>query len=180
MALAALAGCEQSETRVSEKLVFAVQASIDETSLIPTGSSRSYTLQATREAFIRSFEKPLQADSAFTPHRLTVKINLLAGLVETLTNSNGYRARTQIELEDGEIKINHTSQANLVVSQEGDSLYAIYGEGIVSGGTERFENISGLFYEQSMYRIIDTLGTDGQPTMKVTRIKCRYDLLVDY
>ncbi|MBN2289451.1 MAG: hypothetical protein JXQ83_08980 [Candidatus Glassbacteria bacterium] len=176
---AVLLSCKQTENSASERLVFSVETNPGSPVSAYYGEGyKTYNISTDGGAFLHTEGNPVQSDSVFTPQYLNIRISLpgASELTELLLNPNGYRVRTQIQLAGGVIIINHTNQAYLVISQEGDSLYAVRGEGIVSSGTEYFENISGLFYEESTYRIWDAAGggtTFGQ-------ISCRYELLVDF
>ncbi|MEA1997373.1 MAG: hypothetical protein U9N45_07025, partial [Gemmatimonadota bacterium] len=86
------------------------------------------------------------------------------------------------ELQGGEIIIDHTNQASLIPTPEGDTLYAVRGEGIVSSGTDYFKNISGFYYEESTYRISSSTQAQLTPGLgpQVQNICCRYELIVDF
>ena len=174
--LAVLSACEQAENRTSERLVFSVEDSATSPNATFDYVAGNFYIQTDGGAFLRESEEEVQSDSAFAPQGLSIIINLPGELIEVLLNPNGYRAETQIELAGGVIKIYHTNQAYLVLSPQGDSLYAVHGEGIVSGGSDLFENIAGLFYEQRTYKILDA----AEGGIKVGKISCRYELLVDF
>ena len=177
MLLMVFSACEQTENRGNERLVFSVEAGTAE---FPISSGLplppSFTMTMDGGAVSVSSDSDIASDSNFTPVQLGIKITLPAELIESLLNPNGYRVKTQIELAGGTININHTNQAYIVLSPENDTLYAVLGEGIVSSGTGIFENISGLFYEQSTYEIWDA----GGGLLVIGSLKCRYELLVDY
>ena len=173
--LAVFLSCEQAENLTSERLVFSVETSANAPVEGSPGSGQ-YIIRTTGEAFLLRDEDELLSDSAFAPQALTIIINHRGQLIESLLNPNGYRVKTQIELAGGDIIINHTNQAYLVINPEGDSLYAVRGEGIVTSGTDIFENISGLSYEESTYRFRHFAGT-GPDSVEIS---CRYELLVDF
>jgi len=173
--LAVFLSCEQAENPTSERLVFSVETS-DPAMGSYNAARDEYNISTEGGAFFSSIDGGLPPDSAFVPQQLNIKINLPGGLIESLLNPNGYRVETQITLAGGVIKIYHTNQAYLVINPEGDSLYAVRGEGIVSGGSEYFANISGLSYEESTYRFRHFAGT-GPDSVE---IGCRYELLVDF
>jgi len=175
--LAVFISCEQAENLTSERLVFSVETS-DPAIGSYNAARDEYNISTGGGAFFSATEKELLSDSAFVPQGLRIIINLpgAAELIEVLLNPNGYRVKTQIELAGGDIIINHTNQAYPVINPEGDTLYAVRGEGIVSGGSDLFKNISGLFYEKSTYRIWNFTGS-GPDSME---IGCRYELFVDF
>jgi len=173
--LAVFLSCEQAENLTSERLVFSVETGANAPVESSPGSGQ-YIIRTTGEAFLLRDEDELLSDSAFAPQALTIIINHRGQLIESLLNPNGYRVKTQIELAGGDIIINHTNQAYLVINPEGDSLYAVRGEGIVTSGTDIFENISGLSYEESTYRFRHFAGT-GPDSVEIS---CRYELLVDF
>ncbi len=175
--IAVFISCEQAENLTSERLVFSVETS-DPAIGSYNAARDEYNISTGGGAFFSATEKELPSDSAFAPQGLHIIINLpgAAELIEVLLNPNGYRVETQITLAGGVIKIYHTNQAYLVINPEGDSLYAVYGEGIVSGGTEYFENISGLFYEKSTYRF-RYFAVSGPDSVEIS---CKYELLVDF
>ena len=115
------------------------------------------------------------SDSAITPIDLIIAIYLPGELAQSLLSPNGCRVETRFGLESGDIIANHTNQADSVFTPDNDTLFAVYGEGIVSSGTGRFENISGLFFEESTYRIENIDGLD-----QITKISCKYELQVDF
>ena len=148
----------------------------------PSGSDNTYLLFAEAGSFkelkIEHDGKIISDSSTLTiPVDLSVAISLFGGdLTESLLNPNGYRVVTRFGLEGGNIQANHTNQTAILVTPENDTLYAVYGEGIVYSGTDQFENISGLFFEESTYRI----EKNSSGLSEITQISCKYELQVDF
>ena len=179
--LSASGACVNADKHTSKRLIFNIAASREDQTLSVSSSRalKRYIISAKGSAFFNQ-QGETELDSAFAPLNLTITINLLGELTESLLNLNGYRVQTQLELKGGDIAIDHTNQASLIVTPEGDTLYAIRGEGIVSGGTPPFfENISGFFFEESTYKISPDTSADGAPP-QVININTRYELIVDF
>jgi hypothetical protein len=176
------AACEKSEEKNFERILFYVEAGDGQPiSVSYSPETKKYTIRAEADAFLTGKDGAIP-DSSFVPKNLIITINLPGDLGPSLTdNPNGYRVRTQIDLQGGTIFIDHTNQASLIISPQGDSLYAVRGEGIVSNGSKVFENITGFFYEVSTYKIsaADSSGSIG-PSPQVRKISCRYELIVDF
>ncbi len=172
-------GCEQTRREDSRRVVFQVQAG-GEGAAIDTGyvTGPSYVMLSGPESFT-GWQSDGAPDSAFSPLRLSIEISLLGELIPSLININGCRVHTSLQLEGGTIEIDHTNQVEPLATPAGDTLYAVRGEGIISSGTgPRFQNITGLFFEESTYRI--STPTTGGARANVERINCRYELIVDF
>jgi len=178
--LAVVLSCEQSGKSNSERLVFSVQTSAEFPVNAGPAGENVYSISADSGAFFIDSAEELMSGPTFTPQALIILISLRGQLIETILNPNGYRVKTQIALVGGDIIITHTNQAYLVEAPNGDSLYAIRGEGVVSSGTGIFENISGLFYEESTFLIDESIGEVEQPSFTIDEIRCKYELLVDF
>ncbi len=176
------AACEQTERHSSELLTFNVDADVKDTGN-PMGFNTywdgiSLQINSPGENFLPPDSTQLSASASYTPTWLSITFKQQGSLVPSLLLPLGYRVTTRIEF-DGEsvISINHTNVADSIYSVPGDSLgdtlyLSIRGEGLISGGENLFEDVTGLFYEQSTYRIVnDTL---------ITNISCNYQLLIDY
>lgn len=174
--LFASVSCEHAEKLDTRDLVFEVQSS--ESAPIDGfyfGEGAFYKISVPGAAFFE--QSPAQArDSIFDPSDLLISITLLGELTHSLLNVNGFRVQTQFSLNGGDIRIEHTNQAMQVVSPQGDTLYAVRGEGIISGGEGSFENISGFFSERSTYRIV----RPGSGESHIVDINCRYELTVEF
>ena len=170
--------CDHTDNSASSRMTI----EIDTDSEYPVEgfySSGKYVLSAEAGSFKElriEHDGQIISDSTTAPVELSVAISLDGELVQSLIlNPNGCRVETRFGLEGGNIIANHTNQAAILVTPENDTLYAVYGEGIVSSGTDRFENISGLFFEESTYRIDNIDGLD-----QITKISCKYELQVDF
>ena len=168
-----IAGCERTERLSTERLVFDVSVGTGEHNFQvsqPPNTNR-YLIQTSGSAITLEGGSPVQ-DSIFSPTSLFIQIRQSGSsdLPSTLEASFGYRAETRISLKGGNIIINHTNLASFLAV---DSVYAIRGEGIISSGDGIFQNASGLFFEESTYRI-------DSDSLDVTRIECRYELVVDF
>ncbi|MBW7995401.1 MAG: hypothetical protein FVQ81_02285 [Candidatus Glassbacteria bacterium] len=178
LSLAAVSiACEHSTRDSSQRLLFDVEAYNGQpgylTNRLPLQSK--YQINAPGVAFDSSFSPP---DSGFVPSRLQITFDQEGDLVPSLLGAFGYKVVTRIEFDDGSsITVNHTNVADSLRvaagGTAGDTLYvAIRGEGLVSNGEGVFENVTGLFFEQSTYGIVhDTL---------VANISCRYELSIEY
>jgi|GEM_PF-6649806 hypothetical protein len=178
--LAGLSACEQFEQHSSERLIFNVSAEEGLANFGSLSAGKKYIITADDSAFISQSGAEQKPDSIFIPTGLVITIFLPGDLTPSLLSPNGYQVNTQITLEGGTIVIDHTNQASPITTPEGDSLYAIRGEGIVSSGGDIFKNISGFFFEESTYGISPdtTLQGDGKP--RIHKIACRYELIVDF
>lgn len=177
--LSSLTACEESGPHSSERLVFNVSAEEDQSNFSSSSAGDKYIITADENAFPGQSSAESKPDSIFLPTYLQITITLPGDLIPSLLSQNGYQVNTQINLAGGTIRIDHTNQASLIITPEGDSLYAIRGEGIVSSGSDVFKNISGLFFEESTYKISpDTTEQGGEPW--VSRIHCRYELSIDF
>jgi len=169
--LSGLTACEDSEQHSSERIVFNVSAEEGQSNFRTSSSPSRYIITTDGSAFFSQSGAQSEPDKIFSPNRLEINIILQGDLIPSLLdNPNGYRVRTQFELEGGIIIIDHTNQASSLT----DSLYAIRGEGIVSGGDDLFKNISGFFFEESTFRI------QGDDSPGVNKITCRYELTIDF
>ena len=172
--LFALTSCEHAEKLENRTLVFQVLDSLPTGIAIEDGAL--YSISVREEAFLPAPPEQEQ-DSIFKPSELNITLTLLGrGLVSALENPNGFRVKTQLVLEGGTIVVVHTNQARLIVTEQGDSLYAVRGEGIISTGVGIFKDISGFFREVSTYRL--EIPNSGQA--KVQAVYCRYELTVDF
>jgi len=173
-----LSACERAEKPESRTLVFEVQST---DSLSVSGSystdGTAYRFSCPGGAFLPASSWQAE-DSIYSPSLLQVRISLLGELIPSLENPNGYQVQTQFELEGGTILVEHTNQAQLVVTPGADSLYAVRGEGIVSGGSLDGQTISGFFHEESTYRI--EIPESGSQQARIKQINCRYELVVDF
>ncbi|MCE5270056.1 hypothetical protein LLH00_02090 [bacterium] len=173
-----LSACERAEKPESRTLVFEVQ-STDSLAVSGgySGDGTVYRLSCPGGAFLPASSWQAE-DSTYRPSSLRITIDLLGELIPSLENPNGYQVQTQFELEGGTILVEHTNQAQLVVSPTSDSLYAVRGEGIVSGGSLDGQTISGFFHEESTYRI--EIPESGSQQARIKQINCRYELVVDF
>lgn len=179
--LSGLTACEESERHSSERIVFLVSADDNQSNFTYSPSWDKYYISADSNAFLNQSGAESKPDFISSPTGLVITIFLPGDLIPSLLSPNGYQVNTQITLADGStIIIDHTNQADTITTQEGDTLYAIRGEGIISSGSEAFENISGFFFEESTYDISPdtTLQGDGRP--RIHKIDCRYELIVDF
>lgn len=178
--LSGLTACEESQQHSSERIVFNVSAEEGLANFGSVSAGDKYIITADDSAFISQSGAEPRPDSILIPMGLVITIFLPGDLTPSLLSPNGYQVNTQITLEGGTIVIDHTNQASPITTPEGDSLYAIRGEGIISSGFELFENISGFFFEESTYGISPdtTLQGDGRP--RIHKIDCRYELIVDF
>ena len=178
--LVLLSACEESEQYSSERIVFNVSAGEGQAGFSSNQTDR-YIISTNDSAFFDINISNTVQDSLFNPERLNIIIILTGDLIPSLLyKPNGYSVSTQFQLKGGIIQVSHTNQASMIASPEGDTLYAIRGEGMVSSGTDAFKNISGLFYEESTYKISpDTAGLSPDKKM-VTQIDCRYELIIDF
>ncbi|HUU28221.1 MAG TPA: hypothetical protein VM123_10450 [archaeon] len=173
--------CEQSGRHSSERLLFNVRAGEDQKLFADySPTAKKYNISTDAGAFFPANEETVP-DSIFTPKYLNISINLLGELIPSLLNPNGYRVQTTLQLQGGTIIIDHTNEASLVITPAGDSLYAIRGEGIVSGGTSPFfENITGFFFEESTYKILSPSPGAPGDRPQIININCKYELIVDF
>jgi hypothetical protein len=171
-----LLSCEHNERESTQRLVFNVNAGTDTPDFFTFPSSNSYLLVAPAEAFSID-STSTTADSSLTPTRLQVTMDKPGSLVPSMLRALGYKVITRFEFEESQISVNHTNVADsLYVVTPGDSIpdtlyIAVRGEGLISGGENIFENVTGLFFEQSTYRIVDN---------SVTSISCRYEMTIEY
>ncbi len=176
-----LSACEQAERNSSEHLVFkvnAVEASASTPGFETFRSSGNFRIISPGETFLPPDSSEPSAAAPYTPTRLSITFKPQGDLVPSLLLPLGYRATTRIEFEDGSsISVNHTNVADSLYVAPGDSLgdtlyVAIRGEGLVSGGDAVFNNATGLFFEQSTYRIVNGA--------LITNISCSYQLMIDF
>ncbi len=173
-----LFACEQAGNNSSQHLSFRVDASQSDQGWDTNLNSRSeQQIKATGVSFLMA-DSASGGASGFTPTRLNITFSRPGDLVPSMLLPLGYRVTTRIEFDDGsDISINHTNVADSLYVVQGDSLgdtlyLSIHGEGFVSSGKNVFEDVTGLFSEQSTYRIVnDTL---------ITNISCSYELMIDY
>jgi len=179
--LAFLSACEESDQYSSRRIVFNVSAEEGQAGFSSSQTGNIYIISTDGSSFFNTENAGTVQDSLFNPERLDVNIILTGDLIPSLLyKPNGYRVSTQFQLEGGIIQVNHTNQASMIINPEGDTLYAIRGEGMVSSGDDIFKNISGFFYEESTYKISpDTAGLSPDKLL-VTQINCRYELIIDF
>lgn len=176
-----LAACQNSPKNSSERMVFNVESGEGQAGFSTSNLEKSYLIQTEGGAFFNPPGPQINRTPEFTPTNLTIRITRLGDLIPSLLNHNGYRVNTRIDFLDGSsISVEHTNQADTVTTPEGDSLFAIHGEGLVSGGTGIFENVSGFFFEESTFIISEPAGPGQAPGVQVRGINCRYELLVDF
>ena len=175
--LAFLTACEESDQHSSERIVFNVSAEEGQAGFTFSQTDKAYIISTNDSAFFDIKISGAVQDSLFNPERLDITIILTGELVPSLLyKPNGYSVSTQFQLEGGIIQVSHTNQASMITNPEGDTLYAIRGEGMVSSGGDTFKNISGLFYEESTYKI----SPDATDKKIVAQINCRYELIIDF
>jgi hypothetical protein len=174
--------CEQAERHSSEHLVFNVDAAV-ESEDNPAGfisflDGSILKINSPGGNFKPPDSTGPSASSSYTPTWLSIDFTQQGDLVPSLLLPLGYKVTTRIEFDDGSvISVSHTNVADSLYIVAGDSLadtlyLSIRGEGLISGGKNLFEDVTGLFFEQSTYRIVnDTL---------ITNISCNYQLLIDY
>lgn len=174
-----IVACEHAGKNSSQHLSFRVDASQSDqgwdTNLNAQGEQQIVALGI---SFLPADSASGGAASDFTPTRLNITFSRPGDLVPSMLQPLGYRVTTRFEFDDGShISINHTNVADSLYVVQGDSLadtlyLSIHGEGLVSSGKNVFEDVTGLFSEQSTYRIVnDTL---------ITNISCSYELMIDY
>ncbi|MFH1070095.1 MAG: hypothetical protein V1794_10800 [Candidatus Glassbacteria bacterium] len=174
------AGCEHTERHSTKRLVFNISAHSGDSLFLAGQSpgSTEYLIQTAGKAFFSSGDE-VPPDSEFIPVRLIITIKQAGSgdLISTLKDRFGYHVETGITLNGGNIISNHTNLASFLPPKESDSMYvyAIRGEGIVTRGDHIFENVSGLFFEESTFQFSDTTGIQD-----VVEINCRYELTVDF
>ena len=177
-----LIGCEQAQRHSSERLVFngeAVGKSADQPNGFDTfRQGSSFQIRSPGENFLPPDSTQLSATASYTPSILSISFQQQGDLVPSFLLPLGYRVTTRIEFDDESvISVNHTNVAESLFVAQGDSLgdtlyLSIRGEGLISGGENLFEDVTGLFFEQSTYQIVnDTL---------ITNISCNYQMLIDY
>ena len=178
--LALMSACEESDQHSSERVVFNVSA--DESQFSTNNQAGNiYSIATSGNSFFNLESTGAVQDSLFNPERLEITITLSGDLIPSLIkNPNGYRVNTQFQFEGGIIQVSHTNQASTITNPEGDTLYAIRGEGMVSSGDETFKNISGLFYEESTYKISPDTSEQSSVQRLITKIDCRYELIIDF
>ena len=175
---ATLLSCEHNERESTQRLVFDVEAGSylgEGFQTFPTTDNK-YIVVAPAESFqtdsVSSYVGP-----TLTPNRLNITLDKPGNLVPSMLRALGYKVTTRFEFEEGLIAVNHTNVADsLFVVTPGDSVadtfyIAVRGEGLISGGENVFENVTGFFFEQSTYRVVNE---------EVTNISCRYELTIEY
>jgi len=178
---ALLSACEESDQHSSERVVFNVSADESQAGFSTNLAGNIYLIATSGNSFLNLENTGTVQDSLFNPERLEITITLAGDLIPSLTdNPNGYRVNTQFQFEGGIIQVSHTNQASKITNPEGDTLYAIRGEGMVSSGDETFKNISGLFYEVSTYKISPDTSEQSSVQRLITKIDCRYELIIDF
>ena len=179
--LALMSACEESDHHSSERIVFNVSADKSQAGFSTTPAGNIYLIATSGNSFFKLKSTSAVQDSLFNPERLEITITLFGDLIPSLTdNPNGYRVNTQFQFQGGIIQVSHTNKASPITNPEGDTLYAIRGEGMVSSGGETFKNISGLFYEESTYKISPDTSEQSSVQRLITKIDCRYELIIDF